>query len=579
MSARPFERVTLLKTGAMLRTLTKAALTALLLLACSQLLAAARGQGSPTSQAAPGGDAARGRRIYFEGADGSADEMQVLLGGEEVEAPAAAFACVNCHAADGRGTTEGGVKPAPVNWDALTTARTSALTGRPRPPYDAKTLARAVRLGVDSAGERLHPAMPRYRLTDGQAADLVAFLKILGTDADADPGLSTDAIKVGAALPLTGQYAPVGEAARATLAGYFAEANERGGVYGRRFELVVADSGGTHAGTLRATRDLLESRGVFALVGSFEPPGGAGETGEYLKRKSVPLVGPLALSHVQPAAPNPSLFYLLPTARDQASALVEYIRDESQRASGGATGATKLAVLSADGEFDREAAEGARAQLEGRRPRAGTAREQGGRVGTGERPLTLALSKTYRAGEFAAADFAAELARTGSEYVLFFGGPADFAALARELERRRVDVRLAGLTLAVGREALSLPPAQAARVLLAHPTPLPERADFSEFSALLKRGGGTGQLAFRAVAFAAAKVFTEGVKLSGRRLSRAGLVTSIEQLRDFRTGVLPPLTFGPNNRLGVAGAYIVGVDSAGKRLTPLSDWIELNDER
>lgn len=565
----------------MLRTLTKAALAALLLLACSQLLAAARGQGPPTSQAAPDGDAARGRRIYFEGADGSAEEIQVLVGDEEVEAPATAFACVNCHAADGQGASEGGVRPAPVNWDALTTARTSALTRRPRPPYDAATLARAVRLGVDSAGERLHPAMPRYRMTGAQAASLVAFLKILGTDADADPGVGADSIKVGAALPLTGQYAPVGEAARATLSAYFAEANARGGVYGRRFELVVADSGGTAAGTLSATRDLLESRGVFALVGSFEPPGGAGETGEYLKRKSVPLVGPLALSHVQPAAPNPSLFYLLPTARDQASALVEYIRDESQRSRGDAEGATKLAVLSADVEFDREAAEGARAQLEGGRSRAHDegSNARGGNANTRERPLTLALSKTYRAGEFAAADFAAELARSGAEYILFFGGPAEFTALARELERLRVDVRLAGLTLAVGRETLSLPPSQAARTLLAHPTPLPERADVSEFSALLRRGGGTSQLAFRAVAFAAAKVFTEGVKLSGRRLSRVGLVGSIEQLRDFRTGVLPPQTFGPNRRLGVAGAYIVGVDPAAKRLTPLSDWIELNSDR
>ncbi len=550
----------------MLRTLTKATLAALLLLACSQLFAAARGQATAPPQSATDGDAARGRRIYFEGADGSAEEMQVLLGGEAIEAPATAFACVNCHAADGLGTAEGGVQPAPVNWDALTGARTSALTGRPRPPYDARTLTRALRLGVNSAGERLHMAMPRYRLTDGQAADLVAFLKILGTDADADPGVSADSIKVGAALPLTGQYAPVGQAARATLAAFFAEANARGGVYDRRFELVVVDSGGTPAGTLAATRQLLEARRVFALVGSFEPPGGAGETGDYLKLKSVPLVGPLALSHAQPAVPNSSLFYLLPSARHQAAALIEYIREESARTQGDERAATKLAVLSADDELDREAAEGARVEVTRARARA--------------RPLALALSKTYRAGEFAAPALASELARAGAEYVLFFGGPAEFAALARELERQQVNVRLAGLSLTLGREALSLPPAQAARTFLAHPTPPPERADLAEFTALLKRdGGGANQLAFRAVAFAAAKVFTEGVKLSGRRLSRAGLVGAIERLRDFRTGVLPPLTFGPNRRLGVAGAYVVGVDSANKRLTSLSELIEVDAER
>lgn len=549
----------------MRRTLITSALAVLLVLACAQLFTNANGQNA-TPPAAPDDAAARGRRIYFEGTDGSAEEIEVHLGTEEIEAPATAFACVNCHAADGRGTNEGGVKPAPVIWEALNSARTSALTGRPRPPYDAGTLTRALRLGVNSAGERLHLAMPRYRLNDRQAADLVAFLKILGTDADSDPGVSTDAIKVGAALPLTGQYAPVGEAARATLDAYFAEANARGGVYGRRFELVVADSGGTPAGTLQATRELVESRNVFALVGSFEPPGGAGEAGEYLKRKAVPLVGPLALSHVPPAVPNPSLFYLLPTARHQASALVEYIREEDGRG----RGATRLAVLNEDDELDREAAEGARAQSSVKRADA-----------SGQtRSLSLVLSKTYRAEEFEAAALAAEVARTGAEYVLFFGNPRSFTALARELERQQVNVRLAGLTLILGREALGLPPAQATLTLLAHPTPLPERADLAEFSALLRReGGGRDQLAFRAVAFAAAKVFTEGVKLSGRRLSRAGLISSIEQLRDFRTGVLPPLTFGPNRRLGVYGAYIVGVDSANQRLKPLSDLIEINVER
>lgn len=536
------------------------------------LLAPARAQESSPPPASDG-DAARGRLIYFEGQSGTSTELQVRLGVDEIEVPATAFACVNCHAADGQGTNEGGVRPAPVTWETLTGARSSTLSGRPRPPYDTQTLTRALRFGINSAGERLHLAMPRYRLTDGQAADLIAFLKILGTDADSDPGVGSDAIKVGAALPLTGPYASIGEGARATLAAYFAEVNGRGGVYGRRFELVVADSGGTPAGTLQATRALLESRGVFALVGSFEPPEGTGETGEYLQRKHVPLVGPLALSHVPPAVPNPSIFYLLPTARHQAAALIEYIREETERAHGEARGEIKLAMLSADDELDREAAEGARAQL-------AVARLKAGAVGVQARPLTLALSKNYRSGEFAASALVAELARSGAEYVLFFGRPAEFSALARELERQQVNVKLAGLTIAFGREALGLPPAQAALTLLAHPTPLPERAEHAEFSALLRReGGGTGQLAFRALAFAAAKVFTEGVKLSGRRLSRAGFILSIEQLRDFKTGVLPPLTFGPNRRTGVSGAYIVGVDSNHKRLTALSDLIESSIER
>jgi ABC-type branched-subunit amino acid transport system substrate-binding protein len=551
--------------------------------ACGCLIAAARGQKVSTqttqttqpqsvqttstqttqvtpSQATRSDGVARGRRIYFAGEDGSADEIRVVLGNTEIDAPATAFACANCHGADGEGTSEGGIKPARINWEALNASRSATFTGHTRPPYDDKSLARAIRLGINSAGEPLQAAMPRYQLTDRQTADLISFLKILGTDSDLDPGLTPDSIKVGAALPLTGPHADIGQAVRATLTAYFAEANARGGVYGRHFELVVADSGSTASGTLDATRELLETRRVFALVGSFEPPGETSAVGEYLRRAAVPLVGPLTLSPKLTAMPNPSVFYLLPTARDQARALVEYIRDKSEAARGGEASATKLAVVNADDEFNREAADGARSQANA--------------------SMTIALSKVYRAGEFSAKDLAAELVRTRVEYVLFFGGPAEFAELGRELERQQVKVNVAGLSITIGREALNLPTAIAARTFLAHPTPPPERADLTEFVALLRHeDGGAGQIAFRAIAFTAAKALTEAVKLSGRRLNRAGLVSSLEQLRDFKTGVLPPLTFGPNRRLGATGAYIVGVDLPNKSFTPLSDWIGLQSAR
>ncbi|HEY1404695.1 MAG TPA: ABC transporter substrate-binding protein, partial [Pyrinomonadaceae bacterium] len=258
----------------------------------------------------------RGKQIYLKGESGDGTEIKALLGSDKLEVPATAFACANCHGLRGQGTSEGGLQPPPVNWETLIAPHTSALTRRERAPYTEATLARAIKVGLDPGGARLHPGMPQYELTPAQTADLIAYLKQLGKEDDSDPGIDDRRLKVGAALPLTGALAQVGEDVKATLTAYFAEVNAQGGIYGRQIDLVVLDSRGEPAGTLAATERLIEREGVFALVASFET-GANAATNDYLKRSEVALVGPVTLSPRLSVPPNPFVFYLLPTFRDQ----------------------------------------------------------------------------------------------------------------------------------------------------------------------------------------------------------------------------------------------------------------------
>jgi len=215
--------------------------------------------------------------------------------------------CANCHGLLGEGLKEGGLEPSPVDWAALTAPRTSPLTGRRRRAHTDATAALSITSAVAPDGVALHQGMPRYRMTPQQLSAVVAYLKKIGGDADSDPGVTREVVRVGAALPLTGAHAAVGESIRETLAAYFAQVNERGGAYGRRFELVVEDSRGEPAATLEATRRLVESRRVFALVGSFEA-GGAAAVNEFLQKAEIPLVGPVTLSPRPSSPPNPFVF-------------------------------------------------------------------------------------------------------------------------------------------------------------------------------------------------------------------------------------------------------------------------------
>lgn len=528
-------------------------------------------RGSAAALSTPGGLTAaeqRGKKIYLKGED-EGGEITALLGGSDTEVPASTFACATCHGLKGEGTNEGGLQTPSLVWSALAAPATSALTRQERAAYTEAALVRALRVGVDPSRGRLHPGMPRYRMSDEQAASLVAYLKKLGREVE--PGVSETTIKVGAALPLSGALAQVGQDLKATLAASFAEANERGDTYGRRFELVVEDSRGDIAGTRAAHRKLIEQGDVFALAGSYEPRGSVAAD-EFLRQSEVPLVGPVTLSPHLTLPPNRFVFYLLPTFDDQARSLVDFIAaqspngratDESARVKEGqiAPVARKasVAVIHVNGELETAALAALRAQAR-------------------LRSLEIVSEQNYEAGRFNPARAVEVLARTRPEYVFFFGGAQDIVACAREMERAHVNASLVSSVMMLGGGAFELPPPVAARTFLAYPSALPNQEDFAEFlSVMQRRGVALRSPAFQSIAYAAAKTLIEATKLSTRELSRNTLVDALEGLRGYRTGVIPPISFGPNRRVGVEGSYVVGIDLENKRYTALSEQIVPRD--
>ena len=487
----------------------------------------------------------RGKQIYLKG-ESPGTEIKALLAGD-TELSAASFPCANCHGLKGEGSSEGGLQPPPLTWEALAAAGQSALTRQARAPYDERSLARAITSGINSSGATLHPGMPRFIMTAGQLADLIAYLKQLGKAADNDPGLTDTSIKVGAALPLTGPLARIGEDVKAALGACFAEVNRRGGVYGRQFELAVADSRGDAAGTAEATRRLVEQEGVFALVGSFEPADGEAAN-EYLRQRAIPLVGPVTLSPQQTAVPNPSVFYLLPSFADQSRALVDFIKLRS-----GNRAAKHVAVVYAENRLNRDALSGVEAQAK-------------------LYSMAVVIEQGYRAGQLSPEPLVRSLVEKHLDAICFFGSGEDFLAFAAAMDRARLSAAWFSSAIMIGRAAFSLPPALAAKTYLAYPASLPGRDDFGEFVSLMQRSGiALRSPAFQAVAYAAAKIFVEAAGACGRQFGRADLIRALEQLHDYPTGVIAPVTFGPNRRTGATSSYIVQADLQTRQYVPVGD--------
>jgi len=71
--------------------------------------------------------------------------------------------------------------------------------------------------------------------------------------------------------------------------------------------------------------------------------------------------------------------------------------------------------------------------------------------------------------------------------------------------------------------------------------------------------------------YLAGMLFAEGAKRAGRPLTRDGLVVALEAFKGFDTGIVPPITIGPDHDTQKQGFW-VRVEKG--HFKPLSDWIK-----
>ncbi len=130
-------------------------------------------------------------------------------------------------------------------------------------------------------------------------------------------------IVIGQVLPLTGPLAAVGRDIEQATRAHFEWANSRGGVAGRRLELVTLDDGNDPKLHAAAVATLVNERNVTALLSCFGTVGcmaGANAA----KVSSTPLVGPIAGASALRASDVGRVFPVRPSATLEVARLVEF---------------------------------------------------------------------------------------------------------------------------------------------------------------------------------------------------------------------------------------------------------------
>jgi branched-chain amino acid transport system substrate-binding protein len=364
--------------------------------------------------------------------------------------------------------------------------------------------------------------------------------------AAAEPGVSDAEIVLGASSSLSGPLAFTGE--QITKFGvdlYVQVVNDAGGVHGRKLRTIYYDDGYRRQDALDNTRKLVEQDGVFAVIA---PQGGpALATLEYLEQRKVPLLFPYQSS---PVTRNRRYVFPGMMLNDRASrTTVDYLaRTRKYR---------KFAALYQDDEYGK--------------PFLAAIEKDLGRFG-----LKLIATAPVKPG---AADLSAQVARLKAAkpdvtFLVLVPGPAALALRARQKigwtdtlmvsTGPLTDEKYLALSADAGNgvEGLSFWPDPAT-------SDLPGVRLYRAY--MLKYFPKNEPNRHSLAGYVAGMLFTEAAMRAGRNLTRESLITALESIKGFESGILPPLTIGPDHETQKQGIW-VRIESG--RFKPLTDWLK-----
>ena len=328
--------------------------------------------------------------------------------------------------------------------------------------------------------------------------------------ADAEVGVSSDRILIGQAAVFSGPAAQLGIQVRNGILSYFNYVNERGGVNGRKLELVTEDDGYDPARAPAASRKLIEEKKVFALMGYVGTPTGVAHLPVVTQAK-VPLVGMFTGAEALRVPFNRYVFHVRASYYDETEKIVEQVVS---------TGGKRISVFYQDDAYGQAGLKGVEIAMTKRGLKINS-------LGAFERN-TLKVEnavKTINAsqpdavvmiGAYAAcAAFIKQMKAIGSGATFYNVSFVGSKALANALGKEGVGVAIS--------QVVPFPWGSAVPVVREYET-LAVKSGYKEYDFGAMEG------------FLMAKVMVEGLKRAGKNLTREGFIDTLEKMPDVDLG-------------------------------------------
>ena len=384
----------------------------------------------------------------------------------------------------------------------------------------------------------------------------LAFLLSFAPNLCAEEGVTDTEIHLGQWGPQTGPAAAWGNVARGT-GDYFKWINDNGGIHGRKIVYHMFDDGYNPAKTKAGVKELQEGTGMFAWAcGVGTSPGLA--VRDYLAKKKIPWVGPAAGSMHWVDPPQNNLFAVYPLYFGEAKALIKYAIETM--------GKKRIAIAYLNDEYGKNGLRGALEELKAHGMKA-VAQVSMENKDTDLKPHVMKLRQSK------------------ADLVLMWTGVGHSARIVGTAKAMKFEPQfMSTSTTSDFPLMMSITKGLWEGVITATLGELPDSDNpllnkykkevFDKYAAKEERWG---------VFYYAGIVFTEpmieGLKATGRDLTRENFITAMEGIKGFK-GIGPEISYKPFNkndmysRQGGSETFLVQCLAGGKA-KKLTDWMSI----
>ncbi len=364
-----------------------------------------------------------------------------------------------------------------------------------------------------------------------------------------DVGVTGDEIRIGTWAPMTGPASNLSTIAKAMEA-YFRYMNEEeGGVHGRKLTLLVKDDGYDPTRTPAVAAELVDGERVFALLGG-NGTANCLAVKDYIALKFIPWINPGSGARLLTSPVNAYVFSTFPSYVTEGRVLAKYASENLP--------ATKYGLFYQDDPFGSEGQEGLRLGLRN----------------TGKE---IAVAQTYKVGDSDLTAAAQKFKDEGVDLIFVWTIAEGAAALVKSIGTiEGYKPQILASQILSDPVMFELAGAGWEGAIVASSVPEPDSGEPGVVRArpiIEKYGEGIQFGTYALWGLSRAEVLVEGLRRSGRELTRLKLLQSLETIKDWDENFLDhPISFDADNHLGLNAIKLSKAE--GGTLVHLADWME-----
>jgi branched-chain amino acid transport system substrate-binding protein len=355
----------------------------------------------------------------------------------------------------------------------------------------------------------------------------------------AETGVTNDKVIIGQAAVFTGPAAQLGIQMRNGIKAYVDHVNAAGGVHGRKIEFVTEDDFYEASKAPAASKKLIEEHRVFGLLGYVGTPTGVTHL-PVITQAKVPLVGMFTGAEVLRVPFNRYVFHVRASYYDETEKIVEQVLS---------TGGKSIAVFYQNDAY-------------------GQAGLKGVEIAMTKRGLKIAALGTVERNTIAVEAAVKSINATQPDAVVMVSAYTSCAEFIRQMKKAGSATQFYNVSF-VGSKALADALGKdGVGVAISQVVPFPWGTAIpvvKEYQQLAKKAGFTDYNFSALEGFLVAKVFTEGLRRTGRDLTREKFIASLEKMQDVDLGGFF-VSYSPKSHTGSSFVDLTIIGRDGKFL-------------